>query len=214
MLGSNVKDASDIGDLHKEFKKLDFNVNVNSNDYDYIEQLFRRIRDLNNIFKNDWKDYCRVSRDYYDQRWKITKKSINYYKNKFKIGTKILYYIGDKQVAQRKWRHKWTGPWHVKKHLNDSTCIITDKKSGNDKRVSFDRIKIFKERDVGYFKDYFDDDDVYQMYYNRQRELNYNTQVGFRNQKVNLDYNIPDILRSQNKDNKQDTQQDNQQNDN
>ena len=207
MLGSNVKDASELGDLCRKLKELDVNVNVNSQDYDYVESLFRRIRDLNEIFKDDWKNYCRVSRKYYNERWKISTKSINHYKNKFKIGTKVLYFIGDKQTAQRKWRRKWSGPWNVTKHLNDSTCIITDKKSGNDKRVSFDRIKIFKERDVGYFKEYFDDDDVYQAYYNRQKELLYNTQVGFRNQKLNLDYNKPDIFKAQNShgnDNKQD----------
>ena len=195
MLGSNVRDASDLGDLNAELRKVDIDVNINSDDYKYVESLFTRIQELHQIFKNDWKEYCRVSRKYYNERWKISKKRINWYKRQFKIGTKVLYFIGDKEVSQRKWRRKWSGPWIISKHLNDSTCIITDSDSGNQKRVSFDRLKVFKERDVGYYQEYFEDDDVYQMYYNRQKELLYNTSVKMRRKDVNLDYNQPGILK-------------------
>ena len=81
----------------------------------------------------------------------------------------LSYNAGDKETAQKKWRVKWSGPWIVKKPLNDSTVIITDPDSGNDKRVSFDRIKLFNERTVGFYSEYFQDDDLYQMYYNRQK---------------------------------------------
>ena len=195
MLGANVRDASDLGDLNAELKKVDIDVNINSDDYKYVESLFKRIQELHTIFKNDWKDYCKVSRKYYDSRYKITKQKINWYKKQFKIGTKVLYFIGDKETPQKKWRRKWSGPWIISKHLNDSTCIITDSNSGNQKRVSFDRIKVFKERDVAYYKEYFDDDDVYQMYYDRQKELNYSTSVKLRKSDVNLDYNNPAILK-------------------
>ena len=201
MLGFNVKDASELGDLYNELRKVDINVDINSDDYLYVESLFKRIRELNEIFKDDWKKYCRVSRAQYDTRWKITKKSINNYRNKFRKGVKVLYFIGDKETAQKKWRRKWSGPWIVTKHLNDSTCIISDKESGNEKRVSFDRIKLFKERDTVYYQTYFEDDDKYQMYYNRQKELLYNTNVKFRRDDVNLDYNKKEILKKKKKQN-------------
>ena len=196
MLGSNVRDASDLGDLNAELKKVDIDININSDDYKYVQSLFTRIQELHQIFKNDWKDYCRVSRQQYDTRWKISKKRINWYKRQFKIGTKVLYFIGDKEVSQKKWRRKWSGPWIISKHLNDSsTCIITDGDSGDQKRVSFDRIKVFHEADVAYFKEYFDDDDMYQMYYNRKKELLFDTSVKLRRKDVNLDYNDPAILK-------------------
>ena len=195
MLGSNVKDASELGDIHKRLRTVDIDVNVNSDDFQYIESLFNRLKQLHEIFRNDWKEYCRVTRKDYDDRWNINPKSINHYRKQFKIGTKVLYFIGDKETAQKKWQYKWSGPWLMSKHLNDSTCIITDKESGNEKRVSFDRLKIFRERDDAYYREYFDDDDMYQMYYNRQKELLYNHRVGFRRQDVNLDYNVPAITK-------------------
>ena len=196
MLGSNVKDASELGDIHKRLTKVDIDLNVNSDDFKYIESLFKRLNDLNEIFRNDWKKYCQVTRNDYDKRWKITKKSIHHFRKQFKVGTTVLYFIGDREISQKKWRYKQSGPWLITKHLNDSTCIIADRESGNEKRVSFDRLKVFRERDTDYYKEYFDDDDKYQMYYNRQKELLYNTQVGFRKQDVNLDYTNPAILKS------------------
>ena len=202
MLGSNVRDASELGDLCAELKKTRVNVDINDDDYKYVEDLFTRIQSLNDIFKDDWKKYCRVSRETYNKRWSITPKKVGRFKKRFKIGSKVLYFIGDKQTAQKKWRVKWTGPWIVKKHLNDSTAIITDPESGNDKRVTFDRIKIYRERDVGYYDEYFDDDDMYQMHYNRQKELLYKHQVKVRQKDVNLDYSRPEILKeTENKEN-------------
>ena len=164
-------------------------------DYKYVESLFKRIQELHSIFKDDWKDYCKVSRQSYEKRWSISKQKITWYKKRFKIGTKVLYFIGDKEAPQKKWRRKWSGPWIVSKHLNDSTCILTDSDSGNQKRVSFDRIKVFHEMDVADFKNYYDDDDLYQMYYNRKRELLFDTNVKLRQKDVNLDYNDPSILK-------------------
>ena len=165
-----------------------------------VESLFTRIQELHKIFNDDWKDYCKVSRQSYDKRWKISKQKINWYKKRFKVGTKVLYFIGDKETPQKKWRRKWSGPWIVSKHLNDSTCILTDSDSGNQKRVSFDQIKVFHEMDVAKFKEYFDDDDLYQMYYNRKRELLFDTNVKMRQKDVNLDYNDPSILVKKNQD--------------
>ena len=62
MLGSNVKDASDIGDIHGALRKTGINVNVNSEDFLYVESLFGRVKQLNEIFKNDWKDRVDQSR--------------------------------------------------------------------------------------------------------------------------------------------------------
>ena len=86
------------------------------------------------------------------------------------------------------------------KILNKRSIVLTDSYSGNQKRLSFDRIKVFHEMEVADFKQYYDDDDQYQMYYNRKRELLFNTNVKMRQKDVNLDYNNPSILVKKNQD--------------
>ena len=62
---------------------------------------------------------------------KLQEKKIKKYKKLFKLRSKVLYFIGDRQMARNKWRRRWSGPWIVDKHLNDSTLIIADPTNGN-----------------------------------------------------------------------------------
>ena len=98
------------------------------------------------------------------------------------------YYIGDKRVAKGKWRQKWTGPWLVDKHIGDSSVIIGDPTTGNQKRVSFDRLKQFNKIDFIKYRDLILFDKEYQEYQNQllKRLSKYN--VKYRDQRLELDY--------------------------
>ena len=43
----------------------------------------------------------------------------------------------------------WTGPWIIEYIINNTSLIITDPNNGNQKRVSFDRIRIYNKFDYG-----------------------------------------------------------------
>ena len=58
-----------------------------------------------------------------------------------------MYYIGDRQVANRKWRQRWSGPWTILQRLNDRTLIISDNKEDISRRVTIDRVKIYVENE-------------------------------------------------------------------
>ncbi len=193
-LGSNVRDASDLGNLHEQLQDASKQLKLSTEDYGYVKEIFDTIVKLNEIYKNDWKSSCWVSRLNYNTKWRITNKKINNYRRQFKKDTKVLYFIGDKADVQGKWRRKWSGPWTVDKHLNDSTLIIGDPETGNQKRVSFDRIRKFNDKDYGRYTTYFTDEDMYTAYYDRQLDTLTNYSVKVRNQDVNLDYSQPAIL--------------------
>ena len=54
--------------------------------------------------------------------------------------------MGDRQVAGRKWRQRWSGPWHIKSIDSDTVAIeIEDRETTNSKYVSVDRIKPFND---------------------------------------------------------------------
>ena len=113
-------------------------------DFQYLEKLLQTIKTVYGQFKDDWMNYTWLSKMAYDKDKNITPTSIEAVKQMFKKGTRVLYYIGDQQHANKKWRTRWTGPWIIKHVLNDSTVIIADIDTGNQKRVSKDRIKQFK----------------------------------------------------------------------
>ena len=142
-------------------------------------------------FKQDWKNYTYLSKEYYNSKHNITHASIKRYNQIFQPGVRVLYYIGDKQVARRKWRTKWTGPWTIDYKLNDSTVILVDPTSGNQKRVSMDRLKTFKDRDVTMMKymDVFNQKKEYKAYREYLKENLHNYNVKIRRGKVNLNYN-------------------------
>ena len=49
-------------------------------------------------------EYTYATKKTYDEKRKITPQKLRNMKNKFKIGNKVLYYIGDKKVSLYKWR--------------------------------------------------------------------------------------------------------------
>ena len=166
MFGQNVKDFSDIERMVRQFDETS-KLDLPKTDYEYLYKLRDNLRKLNEDFKSDWKNYVWLSRTTYNEKWKITQKKIKKNKKQFKVKeTKVLYYIGDKAEAKQKWRHKWSGPWDISKILSDSTMIICDPESGNQKRVSFDRIKKFVPNNVISLKQYQDSPEYeqYQKY--------------------------------------------------
>ena len=60
----------------------------------------------------------------------------------FQCGEQVLYYVGDRQVASRKWRQRWSGPWHINSIDYDTIAIeIENRAATNSKYVSVDCIK-------------------------------------------------------------------------
>ena len=163
MFGENVKDISELGDLSEELHTLieDSNNQIDNQDYKRLFKLNEHIKRISKIFTEDWKKYTFISTKSYSTKWNITPTSITAYKKRFRVGQNVLYYIGDRQTARNKWRQKWTGPWVIDKVLNDSTLIIADKETGNQKRVSFDRIKLFNLVELEPYQDVFGDDKDY-----------------------------------------------------
>ena len=134
-------------------------------------------------------EYTWLSKQSYDRKHNITDRSIENTLNAFKIGSKVLYYIGDKQVAMRKWKTRWTGPWVIEKHINDSSVIITDPSTGNQKRVSFDRLKKFYSLNNIKYKELFDDDE-YLKYQKKLYKRLKNYKVDVLKGKRELDYTV------------------------
>ena len=132
-------------------------------DYEYLYSLTRLIDNINSNFLDDWKNYCYLSRKNYNNKYRITIDKINKYKEKFDVGSEILYFVGDKQVAMKKWKEKWTGPWIVEKHLNDTSLIITDPDTGDQRRTNFNRIKLFHSNKNKFIR--------YNKYYNKNKEF-------------------------------------------
>ena len=189
MFGTNLHNIDDIDSLQSSLREIQRkNQNIPREDYQYLSDLMSKMRDINELFKNDWKDYTWLSAKAYDKRHNITAKSIENYHKQFKVGSQILYFIGDKRTKQHKWRRKWTGPWRIDMVLNDSTLIIADPSTGNQKRVSFDRIKKFKTQDVQRYSDYVKNDQEYLNYMQHLKQILSNYNVSTYDKLQNLDY--------------------------
>ena len=69
-------------------------------------------------------------------------------------GDQVMYYIGDRNTRQRKLRAKWSGPWIVKKHY-ENTIEITDPK---DPKVTAEihvaRVKPYRSREYYTWKEH------------------------------------------------------------
>ena len=112
-----------------------------------------------------------------------------HFQKKVNLWKKVLYYIGDRKLAQHKWRQKWTGPWRIDQRLNDSTIIIGDESTGNQKRVSIDRIKEYKQDEYTPYSALFKDNMTYLAYKDKLAELLAKHSGKIREQGFNLDYN-------------------------
>ena len=130
IFGTNMNDAIDIGRLQYQAKLAKDDPKLLKKDYEILENIRRAIRKMGAISHTNWKKNTYFSRKYYNKKYNINDEKIKRNLEIFKVGSKVLYYIGDKQVARGKWRAKWTGPWLVEKHLNQSTVIISDPTTG------------------------------------------------------------------------------------
>ena len=99
------------------------------------------------------------SKQQYNKRYKIDQNTIKRNNKIFKVGESVLYFVGDKQIANRKWLRRFTGPWTIVVKLSDGTVIIEDTKSKVQKRVSINRLKIFKQSEVNKYSHEYKDTD-------------------------------------------------------
>ena len=190
MFGRNVNDISDIDRIKNDLTSIRNNtkVKMEKEDYVYLQDLINKLERINNAFKSDWQEYTWISHENYNKRWNINKSKISRNRKLFTVGKKILYYIGDRQVARSKWKQKWTGPWTIDKRLNDSTIIIGDPETGNQKRVSLDRVKIFSEQGLIKYSNYMKQDENYINKLNKLKEILPNYSADVREQDFDLDY--------------------------
>ena len=188
--GRNMYQPLQLNRIIQKFKETqdDPNLKLKKDEYDYYMDLFTKVKDLFNIYANDWMHQAWVTRKHYNNRNNITKEKILRNKIKFDIGTKILYYCGDIQVSQSKWRIKWTGPWVVDKHISDSSLIIADPTTGNQKRVSFDRIKLFVDNKHIRFDQFLTQNKEYKLYQQQLFDRYQNYKVNMRKRHIDLDY--------------------------
>ena len=188
MFGSNVNDLTDIGRVRDSLNELLDDDKIKATEHQYLYELIRRIELINNEFAQDWRDYTWLSRSEYNDKYKITNKTINSYKKRFKLNKKVLYYVGDRSVVQGKWKRKWTGPWRIHKILNDSTVIILDPNSLNQKRVSFNRLKLFNADQFQRYNEVVQHGDEFTEF--RERLMSNLSGFGgkIRDQKFDLDY--------------------------
>ena len=195
MFGSNVHDLSDINAIQDRLENIyknKSNYNPNNADYIYMQHLLQTLRKIYRSFNEDWKKYVYLSKQQYDKRYNINEETIKRNRQVFIEGTKVLYFIGDQYTTMRKWRRKWTGPWVIKHILNDSTVIIMDSENGNQKRVSINRLKLFRSKntDLIPYKKYINQNGYeFDTYHDKLKEFLYNTSsLQTDEAKVNLDY--------------------------
>jgi len=188
MFGMNMNDAIDIGRMKTLVETIKQDKQIKKTEYEYFMQLAETIEKISKVSKSSWEEVTYLSKEWYDKRHKISEKSVKRMKKKFKVGSKVLYYIGDKRVARGKWRHKWTGPWLVDRHIGDSSAIIADPTNGNQKRVTFDRLKQFNIIDFIKYRDLITFDEEYIQYQKNLLKTLSKYNVKFRDQKYELDY--------------------------
>ena len=170
MFGRNMNDMDDAARVRHKLDRIQNSKEhkLKKEDYQYLDELITLLNDVRARFKDDWIKYHYASKATYDKKHGITQELIKRNKENYKVGTKILYYIGDKQIAMHKWKARWTGPWIIEKHINDSSLIISDPESGDQKRVSFDRIKKFNDMDFIRYQHLLEHDKEYLQY---QRQM-------------------------------------------
>ena len=140
-------------------KKTRSQVNYKYEDYKYLERLLQSFKTIYKIYSNDWINYMYESKQQYNKRYKIDQNTIKRNNKIFKVGESVLYFVGDKQIANRKWLRRFTGPWTIVVKLSDGTVIIEDTKSKVQKRVSINRLKIFKQSEVNKYSHEYKDTD-------------------------------------------------------
>ena len=152
MFGTQLKEIQDIGLFTNQLQSLRDEFNHNSDNFEYVECLIRELTFVWNQFNHDWSEYTRITKKEYDQKYDVSRKLPEQLK-RFKVGVQIVYYTGDKQEPNRKWRQRWQGPFEIIKRLDDRTVIIADG-DGTACPVSIDRIKVYNSDEYYSLRDY------------------------------------------------------------
>ena len=143
MFGSELNDYGNIKKMIQELNQPTVRKTVKQEDYEYIHDLLTKLDTIQSSYDADWRKYTHYSAKMYNTKHNI-KENENKEKilKQFKTGDQVLYYVGDRQVAGRKWRQRWSGPWHIKSIDSETVAIeIEDRETTNSKFVSVDRIK-------------------------------------------------------------------------
>ena len=189
MFGTNLNDLTDVNRMTAKLDEFSKDSKLDKRDFALLRNIKDNIEKMNEISRNNWEKVTKLSVESYNSKYNITPEKIIKNKQNVKVDDEVLYFIGDKQVAMKKWRVKWSGPWLVDRKLNDSTIIITDPRNGNQKRVSIDRIKKYNKRNyIDYTNDFENNKEYIQYQEKLFNELsNYNVRTAGQDWK--LDYN-------------------------
>ena len=155
MFGDQLIELQDIKLVTKLLKQ---NFNTNHKDYKLIDNLIFKLNKIREIFKKDWENYQFATKKIYNKKYNIYEYKIKKNNAIFNQGKYVLYSIGDIQIANRKWRQRWSGPWKILERTDDRTAIIADSKVGLTKRVSINRLKLFDSSrfmTMKYYNDYY-----------------------------------------------------------
>ena len=152
MFGTQLKEIQDIGLFTEQLGVLKQEFKKNSDNYEYIECLIRELTFIWKQFNRDWSEYARITKKEYDQKYRVEKKLESQLK-RYKVGVQFVYYCGDKQEANRKWRQRWQGPFEIVKRLDKRTVVIADT-DGTTCPVSVDRIKVFNSEEYYSIREY------------------------------------------------------------
>ena len=193
MFGSQVYDLSNVDTIRKRmesiFQSQDKKLTKSQHtDYAYLQHLLDKLSTIHKQYQDDWIKYTRLSKKEYDNRYNIDKNKIKRNRNIYIQGKKVLYFIGDRRTVNMKWKRKWTGPWMIQMVLNDSTVIIVDEETGNQKRVSIDRLKIFNTNEDIPYSQLMDNNQHYDRWHKRLRKRIYGHHARVHKQGYNLDF--------------------------
>ena len=193
MFGTNMNDLTDLGRMDAKLDEFSKDSGIDKQDYQLLRSIRDNIKEMNEISQGNWQEVTKLSVKSYNDKNKITAKLVARNNENYKVGNRILYFVGDKQVARGKWREKWTGPWIIEKKINDSSIIITDPTTGNQKRVSIDRIKNYNPRDYIDYKTEITHSNEYLEYQNEllNKLTNYNVRTAGSNWELDyMKYNL------------------------
>ena len=123
--------------------------NVKTNDCELMDEMADKLEHMQSKHNQSWKEYMKVTKQAYDEKYNIDKKQkVN--KQIYKVGNKVVYYVGDQQLPNKKWRQRWTGPWNIYEVLDERTIYIGKEDDIKLYRAGIDRCKIYHERE--YYK--------------------------------------------------------------
>ena len=126
-------------------------------DYAYLEKLLTLLKSIYKVYSSDWHKYMYESKQQYNKKYNIDENKLARNNKIFAPGTRVLYFVGNKRIANQKWLRRFTGPWTIVKILSDSTVIIEDSQSKIQKRVTINRLKVFEQKEMNQYSTQFND---------------------------------------------------------